>query len=362
MHCTTGLSQNSTTPSPETGSAEVLAKPAFQIEKDVAIEPFFGGYNLIANLGPLPAGATGTIHINLVNTQELAFPIKELEAGCRCASVEFDAKVIESGSRASLRITLSTPVRQKRATVTNLLVLVSSEDPKKNINLGLRYSLSGLMCFTENPYLQEVDPALENQTLMVPFLITHPVQADDVDFAVVPESREIHVSLAQEGGAHFAKIVFNPTFVGNDSQTFTIVARDQSRELRDEIPLLLRRRKQIELTPRTLRFHEDKERMKSVCLIRLCPPKNAVETAVTGPNLAMSIEAATGTQSLHIESKQLGNGIYRVYISASKEQLIDWCEEHPEDLRIAWKILTKDQRCQIETPFLLDTDNFFHDR
>jgi hypothetical protein len=333
------------------GVDEEHATPGFSVEKDVPINMLFGQYHMVVDLGALPMGETGIVKLNFINNHQVTFPVDELEIGCKCASAKMSVNEIAPNSSALLTVELKTPTRYKSETVTNSLALVSKADKSKNVSVAMRYSLSGLMAFATMNYAQEVDPSLDSQTILVPFVITQPILASDVKFQIIPETHGAVASLVEEDGGRFMKLVFDPAFVPEEGLAISVVARNEAHDTSDSLPLLLCKRKHVEITPRTIRFRAEGENFVGECLLRYRPPKFGGD--LPADESAMSIEASFGDMQLDVQTKKIGRGIYRVSVKGARDNMEEKYSDNNQP-NVVWRIVAPDKLYSANSPALVD--------
>tara|TARA_R110002049_G_scaffold309101_1_gene516858 strand:- start:1656 stop:2681 length:1026 start_codon:yes stop_codon:yes gene_type:complete len=321
------------------------------IEKDVPIGMVMGRYHVVVDLGPLPMGVTGIAKLKLINPHQVNFSVNALELGCSCTSAEISADEIGPNSSATLIVTLSTRPTSRSQNVSVSVTLVSKADKSKNVTMALRYSLAGLMAFAGTSYAQEVDASLDRQTVTIPFLMTDPVTAKDVTFEIVPASDGVVASLVKKEGKHFVTVVFDPVFVSDESMPLSVIARDESRDLTDTLPLLLCKRKYLEITPRTLRFQSEDEQLIAACLLRYRPPlveSKQADADNDSKEGAINMEASLGDVKLNVRAKKLGRGIYRVFLQGSKNKLQESLAEEKKP-SVQWRVTTPDKVYSVES-------------
>jgi len=332
--------------------------PAFVIDKQVPIETLFGKYHMVVELGALKPGVTGKINVELVNHNDVRFQVKDMEIGCRCTSARFLGDDIAPFSSSKLEMTLTTPTSSRQLVNVTSIKLISKTNASLDIDLVFRYEIEGMLTFAESSVHQEVDPERDRQTIMVPFLLTDPVKAQDIQFDFSPHSDGIAAELADQNGKTFVKVVFEPVFFGEDSHFVDLVASDPSRTLSTKLVLMLRQRRSIEITPLTLRFQNSGDDMVASCMVRYRPKPSNNTSQSDAAEPAVSFEATVGSQKLGVRTQRLVRGIYRVYLSAPTARLVDAVAKGTEvkPCNVQWHIVTPEKAHAVESSVFVVKD------
>lgn len=331
-------------------SSEEKVGPAFVIKKQVNVESLLGSYRMVIDLGKLKPGVTGRVDLELVNNNDVSFPVKELEIGCRCASAHFVGDEITRHSSAKLEMTLTTPATSRSVTNSTSIKLVSRTNESLDIDLVFSYQLVGLMTFLETVVNLEVDPERDRQAVMVPFLLSDPVRAQDVLLTFSPGVVGIKADIVVENDKTYVKIEFEPIQISPEGLFLDLLASDNSRAFSSKLTIFLRQRKNVDISPLTLRFRRNGENLEASSIVRYRP--RSVDS--TEPELAehtVYFEAAIDKQKLNIRSQRLGKGIYRVYLVGSEAKLHEALtdENISKPLKVQWQIVTPEKTYSIKS-------------
>lgn len=334
------------------------ASPAFKIDKSVPIEMLFGSYHNVIDLGVLPCGVSGLVNIRLTNPHNATFDIKQIELGCKCTSAKISKTNIDSGGETLLTVGLDTPESSRNRQRTHSLKLVTEGGEKNDIHIALRYQLSGLMCFVGGAHVIEVAASEDRQAVPLPFLLTDPIKKQDILLEFVPDNPGVIGTIVEDKGKHYVKVEFDTVFVPEEGLSLTVYARHKSKELEDSIPLLLSRRKRIEVTPRTLRFKTNGDELQAKCLLRYrsADPKGTEDASNSErQSVTISAEARIGKMKARVTSRRLGAGIYRLTVSVPSKDFHEHLEAENPPSSVRWNILASDKSYAIESRFVVDS-------
>jgi hypothetical protein len=241
---------------------------------------------------------------------------------------------------------IETPKSARRADDSIVVAIKSSEGNDRDISLAAKYKLAGLMCFVDRMFVQEVNPRLERQSILVPFLLTRPVVADDIELVFTPRNDGIVAKIVEVDEKTYVEIVVDPVFIPEEGLTLSLSVRSQRVPFSDELTLTLLYPKEFTISPRTIRFRAVDDRLVANCMARDRQYKGK-PAAEAVPN----IEASIGECKLKVECTRLGSGIYRVQLSGDEKRLSDeFGDDNADSPKVSWHILTRIRAFHLESP------------
>ncbi|QEG00023.1 hypothetical protein Mal15_40910 [Stieleria maiorica] len=320
-----------------TADAYSQENSSFEITREVAIQQFNGGlYHMLVDLGELPAGADGKIHLDLVNNFDFDFPVNDLTASCGCTSVSYKKDSVAADSTSRLEVILNTPKVRRKPEQSFQIRLVSGSGAQKDITLAIRYRLSGLAAFGQTIASHQINTSADRQRLTLPFVLTTPKSSKDVSIALPPNSDGITARLAQGTRSDWHVVVdIDPLFLPKQGVFTTITARDRLGETIDSMTLSLFHIEDVELSPRTFVFREAKGRLWADGILCLNE-----ETDLPEDDRVPSIDAMLGESKLAVKCTRIGKGIYRVHVSSTIADLANRLKKTNTPPDISWHIVT----------------------
>ncbi len=308
----------------------------FDLTEEVVIERLsLSLYHTVVDLGELPVGTHGKIHLDLVNNFDLDFPVTDLSASKPCTSASFKKKMIAANSTARLELALETPRTARKSDQSFQIRLVSGRGQRHDVTFAIRYRLAGLIAFGEAMVSHQVGESVERQQLVVPFALTRPMDTKQVSIEISPPNDGVLARLASDDSGSRVIIDIEPVFIQKEGFVATIHAKDAEDAIVDRMLLSLYRVDDVELSPRTLIFRKGGEKAAAEGILCL----HQVEDQPLGDRIP-SISAKLGKLTLAVDCTKIGKGIYRVRVISSAENLARQREDSDADSRIAWHIVT----------------------
>lgn len=331
----------------------------FEIEKRVPIEMLFGSYHNVIDLGVLPCGATGVAKIQLFNPNSATFAIEKIELGCKCTSAKITETDLDPGDETLLTIGLETPDSSRSQQKTHSVNLVTNGGEKNNVHLALRYQLSGLMAFRGGANVVEVKADVDRQKVLLPFVMTAPIRSQDIALELSPDNPGVLATMVAEGGKSFVQVEFDTVFVQDEGLSLKVKAFHEAKELSDTTSLLLCRRKQLEITPRTLRFKNIGDSMQASCLLRHRSSDLAVGEKPGSADKPRSntvlAQASIGDLKMNVKPTKLGNGIHRLVVKIPEEKLREYLEKDDHAEVVTWQVVASDKSYSTESRYTVDS-------
>jgi len=329
--------------------------PDFRIAKSAPIEMLFDSYHNVIDLGPLPTRQSGIVTLKLSNPHSTTFDFEGIEIGCKCTSAEMTKTNVESGDATIITIGLDTPKAARTQNRSNSIRLIEKGGDKRSVNLVLRYTLSGLMNFKVNSYVIEVQDDSGWQEVRLPFLITPPVKEKNIELEIQPDSSGLSAEFVSDENTHFVVAKFHSDDVPENGLALTVTARHRLEGLADTARLLLTPRKQLEVTPRTLRFKIMNGAFEASALLRYRPAaKDALDELADDRSNALSVEARIGDLKGKVRAKRLGRGIHRLHLSLPEAEFRKDLDGQKPANAISWHVVTPEGSFSQDSRFTVD--------
>lgn len=318
---------------------------AFDVQKDVPVKALVNGsYSLTVDVGVLPSGTKGILRIRLINEDGSSFPISSVVASCGCASGTLSVDDIQPDSSAVLELVVDTPKKSKKIENSFVVNLNSNVNVSRNIAVIVKYQLGGLMCFVDEAVFKEFDSGKDKVEFTVPLLLTKPIEAADVFLGLSPPTPGVRANLTEIDGAAAIKFEIIPSAMTTAGTNLTVEAEVPGKGLRDGLVVSLTRSKEIDISPRTLRFRQVDERLTAQCILRI---RSVGEVKASDDSLP-SIEALIGGQMLSVHCTKLGNGVLLVKLTEKASRSLQQLRSEFEAL-VQWRILTSSKAFDIES-------------
>ncbi len=320
----------------------------FNLKKSVVVQTIFTGqYHVVVDLGELPAGKKGEVLLTLTNPNNVRFPVDKIDVGCNCGSARFVGDALEPNSVGQLILNLKTPKSSRRVVSSVGIALGGKEPNAKMISLAVRYKLAGLLGFMDRMVIQEVSKSLEQEESLIPIIVTDPVTRDDVRIEIVPDGIQVSAIPVVRDGRTFVRLSFRRADVPPEGVTFSLIARVRNGDAGDECIVSLNHRKELEVSPSTLRFQRSEKQIISSCILRCRTPLgefSKTNSANADTPQPVSMSASLAGNNLRVRAKRIGRGIFRVHLSGDRDRLEKAFQESGEGpVSVRWNVITNEQ-------------------
>ncbi|MDM4017045.1 DUF1573 domain-containing protein [Roseiconus lacunae] len=311
-------------------------KLGFETSHEVVLKQLSQGlYHVKVDLGELPIGMKGNVHIDLINNFDLDFPVKDLKASCGCTSVSFDKDTIAAGATVRLELALNTQMIRRNAEQAFQIRLVSGRGDRHDITLAVRYRLAGMVAFGKEMVSQEINADVKRQQLAVPFFLTPPTLPKQVSFEMSPSNDGVSAKLAPADSGWQVIIDVEPLFLPRKGFFTTLNAMNDAGETVDHMSLVFYQAKDIELSPRTLIFRGNDEKIGADGILHLHDEKDRPAN-----DRPPSVSAKLGELKLAVKCTRIGKGIYRLHVNCDREKLAVPAEVADAGTEVSWHIVT----------------------
>ena len=278
-----------------------------------------GQWDIRADLGEIPVAPSVQITLSVSNPTNEDVHLGNTFSGCKCLKATLSADTIKANSVEEIRLTLSGDKEKREATRWVVLTISPKDLPERNTRIHLKYSVAGVLLFSQNSAAFAIPENAKNLEFRVPILFTPPVKPEELRAYGEGGLHGLEGVVVRNGDGHELKFSIEKDAVGEGVAGWLVIAHPQTSQA-DKISCTIDVQKNLECTPSTLQFKwSDEDRVWIAhALVRALPDAKSKSTLTSSSDVR--VVARADNAEIECKVTQLKHGIARVEVRATFEE------------------------------------------
>ena len=286
----------------------------------------------IIDLGLLEGRQEHVIDVHFFNTLDDSLVFATIKAGCSCTHIEAVSHEFPAGQKSVVRLKLVTPKSTPEQGFTSTFTFMDADDLPV-LNVVVRFRLRGNLAVDRSGG-NVLELVGEAGRWRIPIFFTEPILFENLQIDKVTSGLSgLAVALQADKSGSYLVISASSEKVDDNGLTGTITITDEVQGISCDAEFLVSKRALVVVSPVIMGFRVQDEILDtflSNVLLKVTPDIDGNVSKLT------QIKCVADGDSLKIESKELGNGIYRLRVIASANQLETQDDEYG---KLTWELL-----------------------
>lgn len=310
-----------------------------------------GVYHATVSLGKFPVGKKAAINLLLKNLGDQEIKFSKPARKCKCSDFKSSRNVIPANDETEARLQLRLPARSRGPATSVDLVLENEAKNRTAVKIRFEYELEGVVGFGQPIAVLVFDDDSEFKIVDLPVYTTLPVDFSNLEVKLSPKLKGLQTELVSgpDGGSLRVKVNQNDLTGGTIRGEVQITDKVSGRM--DVAYLSIKDRRQSEISPRTIRFVQQDDLLKTTAIVRTGKMVKAEDA-----ESPLEITCRCGDSQLVVDAKKLGKNIIRVELSleSGKSDALIAAAGDPDRSKLKWEIKQGSSSTTTETSFVIE--------
>lgn len=269
------------------------------------------------NLGELTVGTKAEFVVEVRNSTDKDFIIKDVRSSDNCLDIETTARKIEAKKSIDLKATLDVPTVNRLATGGQQITLVQEDGSILPIDID--YRIAGLCCFTESYVVKAVREGQNEIDLEIPIVVTEPVDLSSVSVVGSGDFSDATVTIALKDGKPQMKTKVDTSLANGQSLSGYFRVQNSVNDASDQISVRIGVIQKVRVLPSLVQFSKEGNDWKTTAMVRV--DKESLSSDPVMPNFSVACKWNELPVATTVET--IGRGVARVSLTVKESDLFD---------------------------------------